>query len=182
MSDAFNIIECGVGGQGVVLMSNVVGQAGARTGVKVISGEMHGLAQRNGSVYIHQRIGPDVLSPLVPSGEADVILSLELMEGLRHIHFLKPGGLVLTNARMIHPPGETMEVVRKNIEGYISAEKVKETIEGLGAKLVMIDALGLAKAAGSHLTENVVMVGALTAAPGFPLGEDEMREGMKLNL
>jgi indolepyruvate ferredoxin oxidoreductase beta subunit len=57
---------------------------------------------------------------------------------------------------------------------------VKETIEGLGAKLVMIDALGLAKGAGSHLTVNVVMVGALTAAPGFPLGEDEMREGMKL--
>ena len=73
-----------------------------------------------------------MLSPLVASGEADVILSLELMEALRHIHFLKPGGLVLTNGRMIHPPGETMEVVRKNIESYITAEKVKETIEGLG--------------------------------------------------
>ena len=85
-NDSFNVINCGVGGQGIVLMCNIVGEAGALIGKNVISGEMHGLAQRSGSVFIHQRIGENAISPLIPYGEADVILALETMEALRYLY------------------------------------------------------------------------------------------------
>ena len=178
-SRIFNLIACGVGGQGVVLMCNVVGEACALSGKRAISGEMHGLSQRSGSVFIHQRIGEKAISPLVPYGEADVILALEPMEALRYLFYLKPGGLVITNSRLIHPPNETEDLVRKKRERYIRYEEVMEAIRSSGAGLVEIDALELAHKAGKALTVNVVMVGALSAAAGFPLGKDEMLEAMK---
>ena len=113
-NNSFNIINCGVGGQGIVLMCNIVGEAGAFIGKNVISGEMHGLAQRSGSVFIHQRIGENAISPLIPYGEADVILALETMEALRYLFYLKPGGLVITNTNFIHPPGETEQLIKKS--------------------------------------------------------------------
>jgi indolepyruvate ferredoxin oxidoreductase beta subunit len=173
------MIACGVGGQGVVMMCNIVGKASAELGRNAISGEMHGLAQRNGSVFIHQRLGPGILSPLVPDGEADVVLSLEIMEGVRHLHFLKPGGTVLSNTRLIHPPGESQFLVSKKIEKYVTHEEVVGAYEEAGARLIQVDALGLANEAGNPLTENVVMVGALTALPEFPLGSDVVLEALK---
>jgi indolepyruvate ferredoxin oxidoreductase beta subunit len=179
MGDTFNIIACGVGGQGVVLMSNVVGQACALSGQKAISGEMHGLSQRSGSVFIHQRIGDRALSPLIPYGEADVILALEPMEALRYLFYLKPGGAVITNTEMVHPPNETEEKARGERKKYIRYETVIETIKGTGAKVVEVDALELAYEAGSPLTVNVVMVGALSGLPGFPVGKEAMMEAVK---
>jgi len=177
--DIFNYIACGVGGQGVVLMCNVVGEACALSGKRAISGEMHGLSQRSGSVIIHQRIGENALSPLIPYGEADVVLALEPMEALRYLFYLKPGGLVITNTNLIHPPNETEDLVMKRRERYISYEEVMGAIRKAGAKVKEVDALGLAHEAGNALTVNVVMVGALAASPGFPVEKENMLEAMK---
>ncbi len=177
--DTFDLIACGVGGQGVVLMCNAVGEACALADMKAISGEMHGLAQRSGSVFIHQRIGERALAPLVPYGEADVILALEPMEALRHLHYLAPGGLVITNTHLVHPPGETNALATKQAEGYIEYDTVMSTIREAGARVIEIDALELANRAGNALTENVVMVGALAASAGFPVAKEAMLEGVK---
>lgn len=179
VGDTFNIIACGVGGQGVVLMCNAVGEACALAGQKVISGEMHGLAQRSGSVFIHQRIGERALSPLVPYGEADVILALEPMEALRYLYYLVPGGLVITNTNMVHPPGETNAMATKQADKYVEYDNVMASIRKAGARIIEIDALKLANQAGNALTENVVMVGALAASKGFPVAKASVLEGVK---
>jgi len=179
MSKEFNIIACGVGGQGTVLMSNVVGEACALSRQKVVSGEMHGLSQRSGSVIIHQRIGEKVHSPLIPFGEADVILALEPMEALRYLFYLKPGGLVITNSNIIHPPNESNDLVRKRSDRYIAFREVINTIKSIDARVVEIDALRLAHDAGNALTENVVMVGALSACPEFPVEKEVMLKGVR---
>lgn len=178
----FNMIDCGVGGQGVVLMANIVGEACARSGLNVVSGELHGLSQRGGSVIAHQRIGNDVMSPLVPFGEADVILSLEPMEALRYISFLKEGGMVITNTKMDHPPLETQQVAKGEKRSYVTYEEVLERIRSTGAKVVEIDAMVLARKAGNPQTVNVVMVGALAASPNFPVGKEHMLEAVKDNV
>lgn len=178
----FNMIDCGVGGQGVVLMANIVGEACARSGLNVVSGELHGLSQRGGSVIAHQRIGKDVMSPLVPYGEADVILSLEPMEALRYISFLKEGGMVITNTKIDHPPLETQQVAKKEKDSYVSYEEVLSRIKSTGARVIEMDANKLAMEAGNPQTVNVVMVGALAASPNFPVGKDHMLEAVKENV
>ncbi|MGA1872076.1 MAG: indolepyruvate ferredoxin oxidoreductase subunit beta [Thermoplasmatota archaeon] len=182
MKDSFNMIDCGVGGQGVVLMANIVGEGCIKAGLRVISGELHGLSQRNGSVIAHQRIGETAISPLVPFGEADVILALEPMEALRYLHFLRPGGLVITNTNIIHPPTETQMLARKEKDAYVKYGDIIERIGSAGARIVEIDALDLAKEAGNPQTENVVMVGALAAVPDFPVGKEEMLEAVRENV
>ena len=173
------MIDCGVGGQGVVLMANIVGEACINAGLRVISGELHGLSQRNGSVIAHQRIGENAISPLVPVGEADVILALEPMEALRYLYFLRPGGLVITNTNLIHPPTETQMLAKGEKERYVEYDDIMERIRSAGARIAEIAALGLANEAGNPQTENVVMVGALAASPAFPVGKDHMLEAVR---
>lgn len=179
---SFNMIDCGVGGQGVVLMANIVGEACASSGLNVVSGELHGLSQRGGSVIAHQRIGTEVMSPLVPYGEADVIVSLEPMEALRYIPFLKKGGLVITNTRMDHPPLETEQVAKGEKDSYVQYVDVIERIRSAGARLVEIDAMAHAVEAGNPQTVNVVMVGALAGSPDFPVEKEAMLEAVKENV
>ena len=85
MSNAkgFDIVITGVGGQGIVMLSNAIGNACAKAGINAITGELHGLSQRSGTVYIHMRIGGEKVSPLIPYGEADAIIAMEAMEALR---------------------------------------------------------------------------------------------------
>lgn len=159
-----NIILCGIGGEGLVLLSNIIGETCRIAGENVISGEMHGLAQRSGSVIVHMRVGDEVLSPLIPPGEADVIVSLEIMEALRYLYYLKPGGTLITNKRLVHPPGETHELVLGNVEKYVEYEEVFEAIKSTDANVVEVNALSLAKKAGEVRAQNVVLLGALSAA------------------
>lgn len=178
----FNMIDCGVGGQGVVLMANIVGEACAQSGLNVVSGELHGLSQRGGSVIAHQRIGEMVMSPLVPYGEADILVSLEPMEALRNISFLKKGGVLITNTRIDHPPLETQQLAKGEKEAYVTYDAVMERIKSSGANVIEIDAMAMAEEAGNPQTVNVVMVGALAASPGFPVEKKYMLEAVKENV
>jgi indolepyruvate ferredoxin oxidoreductase beta subunit len=176
---AFNILHCGVGGQGVVMMANIIGLACARSGLKVNSGELHGLSQRSGSVIAHQRIGEDVYSPLIPYGEADVVLSLEPMEALRYAYFLKDGGSVITNKNLIHPPIETQMLALKQIPSYVEYPAIIKTLVDAGFKVLEIDALAKASQAGNPQAENVVLVGAISSMEGFPVTKEEMISSVK---
>jgi len=182
MEGTFDIIHCGVGGQGVVLMANTVGLACALSGHRVNSGELHGLSQRSGSVLAHQRIGDKVFSPLVPYGEADVILALEPLEALRYAHFLGEGGSVITNTNVIHPPSETQDLALKRKDAYITYGAIRQRLSDAGYKVMGLDALSIAKSAGNAQVENVVMVGALSSLKGFPVGVEHLAKAVEMTV
>src|SRR5512139_3859564 len=121
---SLNIFICGVGGQGLVLLTSVIGDACAKRSRKVVTGEMYGLSQRSGAVSVHLRIGEDVFSPLIPYGGADILLALEAIEALRYLEYLKKDGIVLMNKRIMHPPVETAKLVAAKGTKYITVADV----------------------------------------------------------
>jgi len=183
MADAeFSVYMTGVGGQGLVLLSNVIGAACAKAGIRALTGEQHGLSQRSGSINVHMRIGEKIQSPLIPVGGADAILALEALEALRYIEYLRQGGVVLMNSRVQHPVVETKEHVRDKVATYMSADVVKQRISQVTDKIAAIDALALAKQAGNPLTENVVMLGAIVTLEAFPVPIDALRNSISENV
>src|SRR5512136_1451472 len=99
-----NILLSGVGGQGMILASNMLGQVLLNAGYDVKKAEVHGMAQRGGDVTTHFRFGKKVYSPLIKQGEVDFLISFELLEALRYINWIKPGGKVILNNQTIYPP------------------------------------------------------------------------------
>jgi len=181
-SDEFSIYMSGVGGQGLVLLSNVMGSACASAGIRAITGEQHGLSQRSGSINIHMRMGEKVRSPLIPIAGADAILALEALEALRHVEYLKPGGVVVMNKRIQHPIIETLGHMKDKMAKYMSVEDVKSRLSQVTDKIAVIDALEIAKQAGNPLTENVVMLGALSTLEAFPVPEDALKKSISENV
>ena len=178
----FSVYMSGVGGQGLVLLSNVIGAACASSGMRAITGEQHGLSQRSGSINVHMRIGEEVRSPLIPVGGADAILALEALEALRYIEYLKPGGVVVMNKRIQHPIIETTAHMKDKVAKYMSADEVRSRIAQVTDKIAVIDALEIARQAGNTLTENIVMLGALSTLEAFPVPEDSLRKSISENV
>ena len=176
----FDIVIVGVGGQGVVMLSNIIGQSCAKARVKALTGELHGLSQRSGTVYIHMRVGGDSISPLIPYGEADAILALEGMEALRYIEFLKDDGVIIMNKRIIHPPLEVATLSKEKRTDYIQLESIIEKLKTVTNNIAVIDALSLATAAGNPLTENSVFIGALSALADLPLSIEDLKFGLEI--
>ncbi|MBO8160774.1 MAG: indolepyruvate oxidoreductase subunit beta [Thermosipho sp. (in: Bacteria)] len=178
MVKEYNIVITGVGGQGILTAANLLGWAALREGYKVRVGEVHGMSQRFGSVISYVRFGKDVYGAMVPEGKADVLLSFEPVEALRYINYLKTGGLVFTNSRPIPPVQVSM-----GLSEYPSYEKIKQVVEDeFNAKYISFDAESLAKEAGNIITTNVVLIGALTQTPGFPLSPDTIKEVIKVSV
>ena len=174
----YNIVITGVGGQGILTAANLLGWAALRAGYKVRVGEVHGMSQRFGSVIAYVRFGENVYGAMVPEGKADVILSFEPVEALRYINYLKKGGLVFTNARPIPPVQVSM-----GLASYPSLEEIKKVVEeDFGGKFMAFDAEKLAMEAGNIITTNVVLIGALTQTPGFPLSAEHVREVIKVSV
>ncbi len=178
----FSVYMSGVGGQGLVLLSNVIGSACAYAGIRAITGEQHGLSQRSGSINVHMRIGEDVRSPLIPIGSADAILSLEALEALRYVEYLRPGGVVLMNSRIQRPVVETKAHTQDKTARYMTVEDVKSRVSQVTDKIATLDALELAKKAGNPLTENVVMLGALSTLDTFPVPEQALKKSISENV
>lgn len=175
---SLNIFICGVGGQGLVLLTTVIGNACAKSGMKVITGEMYGLSQRSGAVSVHLRIGEDAFSPLIPYGEADILLSLEAIETLRYLEYLKKDGIVLMNKRVMHPPIETSRLIADKGSKYITLEDTLSKLKGWTRNIAVVDALSLAKESGNVRTENTVFLGCLSALEAFPIDENAIRESI----
>jgi indolepyruvate ferredoxin oxidoreductase beta subunit len=165
----YNVLIVGIGGQGVILASNVLGEACIAEGVPVRCSETHGMAQRGGSVESHVRIGSEY-SPLIPPGTADLILAFELLEALRYRHYLREGGTILANDHLIVPTSVYVQKLE-----IPTREEVTERLKGSSC---VIDARKLALEAGSPLTLNMVMVGA--ASPYLPLQRASLEAGLKL--
>ena len=176
---SYSIFLCGVGGQGLVLLTSVLGNACAKSGIKAITAEMYGLSQRSGSVSIHMRIGEDAFSPLIPYETADILISLEAIEALRYVEFLKKKGIILLNKRIIHPPIETSKLVLDKTTKYIALEDIISNLGSWTANIAVIDALKLAKEAGNAYTENIVFLGCLSAIKAFPIEENDIIESIK---
>jgi indolepyruvate ferredoxin oxidoreductase beta subunit len=174
----YNIMTCGVGGQGLMLVSNIIGLACAEFGFKIRTAETHGLAQRSGSTYTHIRVSTDetIYSPLIPYGEADVLLSLEAIEALRNIEFLKRGGIIVLNDYIWHPVQSTFERVKNPEIKYISTSEIISKLEKITDKIYIIKAVDLANEVGNPLTSNVVLLGALAKTNGFPITIEQLKK------
>lgn len=176
---SLNVFIGGVGGQGLVLLTRVIGDACARSGIKIITGEMYGLSQRSGAVSVHMRIGDDVFSPLIPVGEADIMIALEAIESLRYIEYLKKDGIVLINKRIMHPPIETSKIVdSKNKIEYFALDQVLSRLNEWTSNIAIVDALKLAKESGNVRTENTVFLGCLSALKIFPIEETQLKQSI----
>ena len=150
-----NIMIVGVGGQGSLLASKLLGHLLLQEGYDVKVSEVHGMSQRGGSVVTYVRFGEKVYSPIIDKGEADFIVSFEKLEAARYVEFLKPGGRIVTNIQEIDP----IPVVT----GAMSyPENLIEKMEALGIAVDAIDCVDLAAQAGSVKAVNIVLMGRLS--------------------
>jgi len=152
----FNILICGVGGQGTILASYVLGNAALKEGYKVRLGEIHGMAQRGGSVVSHVRIGDQVYGSVIPHGRADILMAFEPLEALRNISYLKKDGKTILNTEKINPISVSL--------GECEYPPTDEIISNLSekGKVYPFNATEIAKGVGNQLTMNMVMMGALS--------------------
>jgi len=150
-----NVLLVGVGGQGILLASEILSEAAMLAGFDVKKSEIHGMSQRGGSVVSHVRYGLEVFSPIVPEGEGDILFGFELMETVRSLPLLKPGGTVVANDLQISPPSVLM-----GQETYPAClpERIKEQF----ADCLLVDCQKIATDVGNVRAANTVLLGAVS--------------------
>lgn len=152
---ATNVLIVGVGGQGVLLASEILSEVARTTGLDAKKSEVHGMSQRGGVVTSHIRFGEKVDSPLIPSGGSDVVLAFELAEGLRWINELKPGGTFIVNNQRIIPPITTTGK-------YSYPEKIEEQLGEKVPGVKIVDAFAMATKLGNPRLVNTILLGVLS--------------------
>jgi len=170
----FNIVVAGVGGQGILLAAEILGTAALKEGLNVRVSEIHGMAQRGGSVISNIRIGEKVLAPTVLEGNADVLLGFEPLETVRNLKYTSEKTLTLMNNEPISPPGLTTKMMN-----YPSLDEITEKIHGFTKNVVIMDAAKLAEEAGSVLTRNVVLIGGLVATGKTPVKIESLKQAIR---
>jgi indolepyruvate ferredoxin oxidoreductase beta subunit len=166
-----NVLLAGVGGQGVLVASETLALAALAEGLGVKQSEVHGVAQRGGSVVSHVRFGPRVNSPLVRCGEAHALYAGEQLEALRYAHYLEPGGLIVMDDRRIEP----IRLSPKESTPYPQA--VPEFLLGKGYEVRVIPALQMALDLGNQRCANVVLLGLLSTA--LPLAPESWQTALQ---
>ena len=159
MKNGKSVMIVGVGGQGTLLASRLLGAAMVAEGYDVKVSEVHGMSQRGGSVVTYVRYGEKVYSPIIEEGEADIVLAFEQLEAARYLLYLKKGGVVVVNTQKMDP----MPVVTGSTT---YPEGLLEDMEKKGARVLALDALSLAEEAGSAKAVNVVLIGAMAKSLG----------------
>ncbi len=155
-----NIMIVGVGGQGTLLASKILGRAAMDSGMDVKVSEVHGMSQRGGSVVTYVRVGDEVYSPVIGRGDADVILSFEVLEAARWLPNLKNGGTLVTSTQQINP----MPVI---IGAAVYPEGLVDDMKALGVDVRAFDAPAIAAEAGSVRAANVALIGMAADVLGF---------------
>ena len=155
-----NIMIVGVGGQGTLLASRLLGAVLPGMGYDVKISEVHGMSQRGGSVVTYVRYGEKVSSPIIDKGEADFILAFEQLEAARYISYLKPDGKIIMNTQKIDP----MPVITGAMD---YPENIPEKIKSLGIDIIPVDALAMAEESGSAKAVNVVLLGVISKFLGI---------------
>ncbi len=166
MRKTTNVFIAGVGGQGILLASEILSDVALAHGLDVKKSEVHGMAQRGGSVVSHVRFGEKVYSPVIAEREADVLVSFEKMEALRWVHYVAPEGAVVVNNQEIVPSG---------LEQY--PDGLDQELARRVPSALVIDALRLADEAGSARAANTVMLGAFSNYLDF--SEDEWKSAIE---
>ncbi len=168
-----NIMIVGVGGQGSLLASKLLGHLLMAQGYDVKVSEVHGMSQRGGSVVTYVRYGDKVFSPVIDKGQADYIVSFEILEAARWLPFLKKDGQIVTNTQQIDP----MPVITGAAQ---YPENLVEKLKATGAKVDALDCLSLAEEAGSAKAVNIVLLGRLSHY--FDLPEDAWMKSLEANV
>ena len=164
-----NILIVGVGGQGTLLASRVLGGLASIKNLDCKLSEVHGMSQRGGSVVTHVKIAEKVYSPIIAQGDADIVLSFEELEAIRWQHFLKKDGMILCNSQQIEP----MPVIIGKTE---YPQGIIERIKNNGKKVVTINALEIAEELGNAKCANVVMLGLL--AKKLDIDYDDIKKAL----
>ncbi|HEY96958.1 MAG TPA: indolepyruvate ferredoxin oxidoreductase subunit beta [Dehalococcoidia bacterium] len=168
---ALEVIICGVGGQGVVLMSELLGTAAVKGGIGVKGSEVLGMAQRGGSVFSNLRLGDDIYSPLSTEGTCDILLAVEPSEAIRNIQYLSRSSIVILNTTRVLP-----FTVFLGKSGYPEIETILEKLRSVAERVIALDASQIAREAGNIQTTNVVMMGALFGTGLLPISVDIAKE------
>ena len=169
-----NIMIVGVGGQGTLLASKMLGYVLLNQGYDVKVSEVHGMSQRGGSVVTYVRYGEKVYSPVIDKGEADVILSFEKLEAARWLEYLKPGGKMIVNTQEMEP----MPVITG---AKVYPDNLVEKMQAAGADVDARDFLALANEAGSSKAVNIALMGRLSVY--FPeISDDKWQEAIAANV
>lgn len=155
-----SIMIVGVGGQGSLLASRLLGNVLLAKGFDVKVSEVHGMSQRGGSVVTYVKYGDEVCSPVIEKGEADVIISFELLESARWLPYLKKGGKLITSTQQLDP----MPVITGAAQ---YPEDIAAKIKAMGIQVTAVDALSLAEQAGNAKASNVVLMGVVSAQTEF---------------
>ena len=157
-----NIMIVGVGGQGSLLASKLLGHLLLTEGYDVKVSEVHGMSQRGGSVVTYVRFGDKVYSPIIDRGQADFIVSFEKLEAARYVEYLKPDGRIVVNTQQVDPMPVTTGAAQY-------PEQLVEKMEALGIQVDAMDCLSLANAAGSSKAVNIVLMGRLSRYFDIPV-------------
>ncbi len=167
----------GVGGQGVVLASSLLARAFLESGLDVKQSEIHGMAQRGGSVTSCVRsagsVGQRVFSPTIEPGEADALIAFEQLEALRFCHYLKPGALLVSSTQQIVP-------ITVSALGAVYPENIEQSIREMGVELLMVDVANVAAKCNNPRVGNVALVGAL--AESLDIADDVWENAIRLTV
>jgi indolepyruvate ferredoxin oxidoreductase beta subunit len=170
--DKIDFLMVGVGGQGIILASDVVAQTGLALGYDVKKSEIHGMSQRGGSVESHVRWGQRVRSPLAPMGQVDYLVAFEVLEGARWAGYLRPGGVAVLNRQRILPLA-----VASGTMSYPADQEVVGLLSQRGVSVEQVDGMGIAKELGNTAVASVVVLGALSRY--LPFGPGAWLEAIK---
>jgi len=166
-----NLIITGVGGQGILALSRVIGEAAMKEGYQAKIAEVHGMAQRGGSLVTQVRIGEGVKSPLIPKFTADLLVSMEVIESIRYLEYLKPNGHLVLNRYMLVPTG---------IQMALTLEDLLRSLTSLSDyKLLLIDAYEISSKLGETRVANMVIFGFLLGGALLPISKNSAIEAMK---
>ncbi|MEA2021747.1 MAG: indolepyruvate oxidoreductase subunit beta [Candidatus Caldatribacteriota bacterium] len=176
MKNIYKIQLIGVGGQGTIKTSTIIGEAAMKKGLNVVMSEVHGMAQRGGTVVTEFKIG-DADSPLIEEGAADLMIAFEPSEALRAINKVNKNSFVIVNSSPIVP-----FTVSLGISEYPELSSIFEELKTKINHLIIIDAQKIAKEAGNIISENMVLLGAAIATPSFPISKELIIKSMKENL
>ncbi len=174
MVEEYNIVLSGVGGQGVILMSELLGNAAVQDGLNVRGSEALGMAARGGSVSSAIRIGNGVVAPLVPPGKCDALVGLEPAEALRNISYLSPSSLVIMNTEVLTP-----YTVATGQSAYPDVETVIEKLKNASGMVITLNAVQQAREAGSSQAANIVMLGALFGSGQLPIKLETIKTAIR---
>ncbi|MCL2691533.1 MAG: indolepyruvate oxidoreductase subunit beta [Candidatus Bathyarchaeota archaeon] len=168
-----DLVFAGVGGQGVVVLSDIFCEAAILDGFDVTKAEIHGMAQRGGSIVAYAKISEKIQTPLIETGKADALIGFEILETTRTLTMLKQNGTVIVNTKHIPPNTTTSKNTKQK-----TATQLLEIIKSQTPNVHEVDGSGIAKQVGNNLVVNTVLLGALSALPEMPIKQDSFKQAM----